>query len=478
VSVQPGRLRSGHPWINHRQLTSSGGSSSKPKKLYRQLSASARSRVVKRHDRRLSTLARLRRRLTLRLFAWIVAFVLVLVVAAAVITRSMPEVEQEAPSGLSTWMEQQKLLRQLAEVQQWLQDGQATSDQPPPSNLEELQAWLDQIELTPDLQTQTAQSGESGQGFVPFQCAAQPVDCPVEDVPQDDGEFRVELSRLVRNANIMLSDNGDCEGTVNLVREYGSLFGWRKSEAVTKARTELSVARCFMENDEPDKAGVHYRRTFCASVSNPDPDQAMNALYGLARLEYQAGNAQSVSNYVDCSESLLDYHLSQVTTVATLDHFITLALMHYEFLDDTREAIRLEEKALAMAQSMLSVADIVEHESYLNLMLILQLNLMEGYITIGDRPAMQVMYDQVSQNPLLLDSDRLVALGLLVMQDLVEANNDEALRNLDLIIQRYAALPEFAAVDQHITDIRQALSAPLSGESLQRLSRVRQAVQR
>ena len=42
------------------------------------------------------------------------------------------------------------MLKQVAQVQQWLNNGEAESDLPPPKNMEELRAWLDQIKLSPD----------------------------------------------------------------------------------------------------------------------------------------------------------------------------------------------------------------------------------------------------------------------------------------------------------------------------------------
>lgn len=457
---------------------------------YRDITAAARSRSVARHDQRLVRLSALQTRLRVQLLIWIAAVILLFGLGLALFSRYYPDFTEEPPTELATWIAQQQLIEQLRKVQEWLDNGQAQSDQPPPQSFEELQAWLDQIELNPELESSASNSGDGTQGFVPFQCAVHPVNCPAEDVPAEEGDYRVELSRLVRNANIMLADKGDCDGTVNLVREYGSLFGWRKSEAVTKARTELSVARCFMSEEDSVNATVHYQRTFCASVADPDPDQAMSGLYGLARIAYQEGDMALVESRVQCSESLLDYHLRQTTSIATLHHYVSLALMHYEFLDDTNEAIRLQEKALSAARVLLSKSEAEDHNEHLSLMLTLQLNLMEGYITINQSQPMRELYDEINQNPLLEDSDRLVALGMLVMQALIDGNPQEARHDLAEIVSRYQSLAEFNTLwswdafdrwqedsrdqrtdllDDQIRDIRLALSPPRSSQSLQLL---------
>lgn len=460
---------------------------------YRNITARKRSRSLSRHDARLGSLIQLQKILRLKVLAGFLAAAAVVVIGAIVGNQIYPNLEAEPPVELPVWIQQQKLLKQVAQVQEWLEQGQAVSEQPPPQNMEELQAWLDQIELNPDLQSQE-NKGEGGlDGFVPFQCRAYPVECPVEDVPSDSGDYRHELSRLVRNANIMLADKGDCEGTVNLIREYGSLFGWRRAEAVTKARTELSVARCFADAADSDNAEVHYQRTFCASVSDPDPDQAMNALYGLARIGFQRQESGLVAARVECSEDLLEFHLQKKTSIATLHHYVSLALMHYEFLDDPQEAIVLQEKALAKARELMSTAEVEFHDDHLSLMLTLQLNLMEGYITVNQTEPMEAMYEEVNQNPLLGDADRLIALGMLVMQDLITNNNSRARASLLEIIRRYQTMSEFSTLwswtafdrwqadtlndrsktlDDQIREIRLALAPPLSSAAMTRLNRL------
>lgn len=460
---------------------------------FRDITAQKRAQVIQRHDARIKRIVQLQKLIRLKLFGGILLLALVLGAGVALAVKLFPDHSASAPVDLPLWMRQQQLLEQVAQVQQWLQQGQATSEQPPPQNMEELQAWLDQIQLDPELQSPQTQGGSELAGFVPFQCKTYPIACPAEDVPNESGDYRHELSRLVRNANIMLADNGDCEGTVNLIREYGSLFGWRRAEAVTKARTELSVARCFASSGDDDNAEIHYQRTFCASVSDPDPDQAMNALYGLARIGFEREQSDLVSARVACSEDLLDYHLRKQTSIATLHHYVSLALMHYEFLDDQHEAIRLQEKALASARELLANADPEYHDDHLSLMLTLQLNLMEGYITVNQVAPMQTMYEEVNQNPLLTDADRLIALGMLVMQDLITDNKARARDNLNEIVRRYRTLSEFstqwswsafdrwqidtaaerdATLDNAIREIRLALAPPRSASSIERLMRL------
>ncbi|MBX2886982.1 MAG: hypothetical protein KTR32_43950, partial [Granulosicoccus sp.] len=454
---------------------------------YREISAGARQRSLSLHDNRLARIDALRDLLRRRLLRWAVFWLAVLGATGVWIWQSSPDSEPEPPKALATWLAQQRLLEQVNKVQEWLSEGQAESTQPPPQSFAELQAWLDQIELNPELQSSTESSGGGGPGFVPFQCAAAPVACPAEFVPDDEGEYRFELSRLVRNANIMLSDKGDCEGTVDLIREYGSLFGWRRTEAITKARTELSVARCFAQKGDQPNASLHFQRTFCASVSDPDPDQAMSALYGLARIAHQESDMILVRNRVDCSESLLEYHLSKEISVGTLHHYVSLALMHYEFLNDTEEAIRLQEKALEKLRVLLASADAADRDEHLGLMLTLQLNLMEGYITVNDSDPMEDMFDEVNRNPRLGDADRLVALSMLIMQNLTLGDHDKARLNLAELIQRYEGLQEFttlwswdafnrwleasrdqrsAVLDQQLKDLRDSLSPPKSAKSL------------
>jgi len=457
---------------------------------YRDITAEARDRSLVRHDQGIRRIDDLQYSLRLKIFSWIAVAALMLAALGYFIYQKLPDFSEEAPQEMATWIEQQKLLKQVQQVQQWLQDGKAQSDQPPPKSVEELQAWLDQIELNPDLQKPGGQQSDGQPGFVPFQCSVQPVSCPAADVPSGEGEYRVELSRLVRNANIMLADKGECAGTVNLIGEYESLFGWRKSEAVTKARTELSVARCFMDEENTDDAQTHYRRAFCASVADPNPDQAMNALYGMARIAWLNQDSGLLNSRVDCSESLLDYHLRKGADVATLHHYVSLALMHYEFMDDSREAIRLQEKALSSVRELMSGADAENYDEHLSLMLTLQLNLMEGYITVNESEPMVRLYEEVNQNPVLEDSDRLVALGMLVMQNLIDGNNKAARENLSLIIERYQTLAEFTTLwswdafdrwqletvssrskklDTQIRDLRLALSAERPPNSIQKL---------
>jgi len=425
---------------------------------YRSIATDKRTRALARHDNRIAQITLLQNKLRAKLIAGVILSLLLLSGGLTLGAKLYPNYDAPAPVELPLWMRQQQMLEQVAQVQEWLQDGQATSEQPPPSSMEELQAWLDQIQLNPELQSSTSESGSELAGFVPFQCRAYPISCPAEDVPSDSGEYRHELSRLVRNANIMLADKGDCKGTVNLIREYGSLFGWRRSEAVTKARTELSVARCFASIEDDENAEVHYQRTFCASVADPDPDQAMNALYGLARIGYKQQQSELVSARVTCSEDLLDYHLRQQTSIATL-----------------------------------AIADPEFHDDHLSLMLTLQLNLMEGYITVNQIEPMQVMYEEVSQNPLLTDADRLIALGMLAMQDLISDNASRASTNLREIVRRYQTLSEFstqwswsafdrwqtdtaaqrsASLDSRIREIRLALAPPRSAQALERLNRL------
>ena len=463
--------------------------------VYREISGEARQRSLTRHQQRISRLAQLRHQLRTRLNRWIAFWLLVLAVVGCLLWYYRPQHDVETPQELATWLAQQRLLEQVAKVQQWLDNGQAESQAPPPQSFEELQAWLDQIELNPELQSTNAAGGETGEGFVPFQCQVAPVSCPAEFVPAEAGDYRFELSRLVRNANIMLADKGDCDGTVDLIREYGSLFGWRRSEAMTKARTELSVARCYLAEGDRDKAGLHFQRTFCASVSDPDPDQAMSALYGLARLAWLDGDDALLRHRTACSEDLLEYHLRERTTVDTLHHYVSLALMHYEFLDDTEEAIRLQERALESLRTLLAAADAENRNEHHNLMLTLQLNLMESYITVGRVETMEQMYEDVNRNPQLGDADRLIALSMLIMQNLMDRNWPMARSNVAEVIARYTSLAEFTTLwswdafdrwldqsrserpdvlDQQMRDLRTALAPPKSAEAMNTLLRLQQ----
>jgi len=328
---------------------------------------------------------------------------------------------------------------------------------------------------------------------VPFQCPASPIQCPADDIPSANGERRIELSHLVRNANQMLVDDGNCEGTENLIGEYDSLFGWRRAEAVTKAQLELSVASCFLDSDNEKSASVHYQRSYCASVSDPDPHQAMNALYGLAKISFRNQSTAELQNHVQCSESLLDYHLQTDPDVSTLSNYITLSLMYYELTGDTRESIRLEEKALDAAREMAPTLETYQIEDHQELMLILQMNLMEGYLTLGESLPINEIHEDLKNNPMLEDGDRLVARGLLVMQDIIDGKDQSARDHLNTIINRYKSLNEFNTVwsweafdrwqektrsqrnkriDDLVTELRVALDRERPADSLSRLYRV------
>jgi len=106
---------------------------------------------------------------------------------------------------------------------------------------------------------------------------------------------------------------------------------------------------------------------------------------------------------------------------------------------------------------------------------------------------MQAMYEEVNQNPLLTDADRLIALGMLAMQDLISENKIRAKRNLSEIVRRYRTLSEFSTqwswsafdrwqidtvsqrteeLDRHIRDIRLALAPPRSASAIELLNRL------
>ena len=460
---------------------------------YREITSDLREQSLQRHERRIADVGDLQDSLRLKLLS-LVALVLGVLFAAAFFANSkLSDQSEEAPQSLAIWVQQQQMLQQVAQVQQWLRDGEAQSDLPPPKNMEELQAWLDQIRLSPDLQKLEDEPSSGEPGFVPFQCPATPIACPAEDIPGADGESRMELSHLVRNANKMLVDDGNCEGTVNLIGEYDSLFGWRRSEAITKAQVELSVAGCFMDADNTKSAGLHYQRSYCASVSNPDPHQAMNALYGLAKISWINDDMTQMQNHVQCSESLLDYHLQTAPDVNTLNNYITLALMYYELTGDTRESIRLEEKALDAARDMAPTLEKYQFEDHQELMLILQMNLMEGYLTLGESVPIYQLHEDLKNNPMLEDGDRLVARGLLVMQDLIDNKPESARDNLNRLIKRYQPLSEFTTVwswdafdrwqeqtrssrtkkvDDLVKELRVVLDPDRPADSVQRLYRI------
>lgn len=460
--------------------------------VYREITTSLRQQSLQRHDNRISKVEELQASIRFKLIGRVAVGVALLLLITIAYKATTTRHVEEVPQSLSFWMEQQKLLRQVAQVQQWLASGQAQSDLPPPGNLEDLQSWLDQIRLSPDLQKLETETG--GQpGFVAFQCPVAPIQCLVEDIPSATGQRRTELNQLVRNANTMQVENGNCEGTADLIGEYAGLFGWRRSEAVTKSLIEISVAKCFMGADDTDSAAIHYTRAYCASVSNPDPHEAMTALYGLARISWLADNMQQVGHYTQCSEDLLEYHLRREPDVYTLNNYITLALLHYELTGDPRESISVKKKGLAAARKLMPGVEEHELEVVQEVMLILQMNLMEVYLTLNEPEPLKQLYDELKSNPMLQEGDRLVALGLLAMQDLIDNNHESARAHLTRIITRYQALAEFttmwsweaidrwheeteptrnASVNEQIKDIRLALSNERPVDSMQRLTRV------
>jgi hypothetical protein len=460
--------------------------------VYQDITSSLRDQSLQRHENRISKIEQLQDSIKFRLIGRVAVVAALLLLTAIIYHAVTTRQATEVPQSLAIWMEQQKLLRQVAQVQQWLASGQAQSDLPPPESVEDLQSWLDQIRLSPDLQKLETETG-SEPGFVAFQCPVAPIQCLAEDIPNAPGQQRIELNHLVRNANTMQVENGNCEGTADLIGEYANLFGWRRSEAITKSLVEISVARCFMDADDTDNAAVHYTRAYCASVSNPDPHEAMTALYGLARISWLADDTQQVSHYTQCSEDLLDYHLRQEPDVNTLSNFITLALLLYELTGDSGESIRVKEKGLAAARELMP--DVQEHELEVvrEVMLILQMNLMEVYLTLNETEPLNQLYDELKGNPMLEEGDRLVALGLLAMQDLIDNNHASAREHLRRITTRYQALAEFttmwsweaidrwheetestrsAIVNEQIKDIRLALSNERPADSMQRLYRV------
>ena len=461
---------------------------------YREISTELREQSLQRHERRIADVTNLQDALRFKLLGSLaIGLLLIAIVGGWFLTESLPDNSAEPPQSVAIWVQQQQLLQQVAQVQQWLQSGEAESDLPPPENMQELRAWLDQIKLSPDLQKLDEQLASGEPGFVPFQCPASPIQCLADDIPGADGESRIELGNLVHNANQMLVDDGNCEGTVNLIGEYDSLFGWRRAEAATKAQIELSVGGCFLKNDNLKSAGVHYQRSYCASVSNPDPHQAMSALYGLAKISWRNQNLAEMQNHVQCSESLLDYHLRTDQDIDTLYNYITVSLMHYELTGDTRESIRLEEKAIAAARAMAPTLEAHQLEDHQRLMLILQMNLMEGYLTLGESIPINKIYAELKNNPMLEDGDRLVARGLLVMQDLIDGENQLARDRLNSIINRYKSLSEFTTVwswsafdrwqektranrsktvDDMVTGLRIVLSPDRPADSLQRLYQI------
>ena len=167
--------------------------------------------------------------------------------------------------------------------------------------------------------------------------------------------------------------------------------------------------------------------------------------------------------------------------------------MHYELTGDTRESIRVEEKGLAAARELAPTAEEYQIEDLLEVMLILQMNLMEGYLTLGESEPLYQLFEDLKSNPMLEDGDRLVAQGLLAMQDLVDNKRESARDHLVRIIARYKTLTEFntvwswdafdrwqektkstrgAKVDEQIKDLRIALASDRPPNSIQRLTKV------
>ena len=167
--------------------------------------------------------------------------------------------------------------------------------------------------------------------------------------------------------------------------------------------------------------------------------------------------------------------------------------MHYELTGDTRESIRVEEKGLAATRELVPTAEDYQIEDLLEIMLILQMNLMEGYLTLGESEPLYRLFEDLKSNPMLEDGDRLVAQGLLVMQDLVDNKTESAREHLLRIIPRYRTLTEFttvwswdafdrwqeetkssrsATVDEQIKELRIALDSKRPPNSLQRLTKV------
>jgi len=224
----------------------------------------------------------------------------------------------------------------------------------------------------------------------------------------------------------------------------------------------------------------------------------MNALYGLAKLSATNDNTESLQGYIACSESLLDYHTRTGVDLETLHNFVTLSLMHYEFAGDAAESIRLEEKALASVKELAASAPEGEQSSHLDIMMTLQMNLMEGYLTLGNGDKMWELHEELKSNPKLEDGDRLIARGMLIMQDIADGNSERALQHLDVVIKRYQSLAEFTTiwsweafdrwmddtrddrtnfVHNSIHDLRLILTPERPTDSLQTLYRIRAELQ-
>ena len=74
------------------------------------------------------------------------------------------------------------------------------------------------------------------------------------------------------------------------------------------------------------------------------------------------------------------------------------------------------------------------------------MNLMEGYLTLGESLPINKIHAELKNNPMLEDGDRLIARGLLVMQDLIDGKNQSARDHLNTLINRYKSLSEFTTV--------------------------------
>lgn len=409
---------------------------------YRNIIRLARARSMTRHRERILEVGRCYQRLRKRFIAQVAAIIGFIGLLLLCAWLMFPPVTFDSADSIGSWLKQYETAQLLKKVLSMIGDSGRTDQNGQPLSLAEAIRLAAKAKLVNEI-PKMRPNASKGTGRVALRCPAWLAACDQNSLLPPVDALNLELDRVIEAAMSVLPKYGDCRNLGAVIGGFEKTFVGRQSALGAKVRVDRAASLCFEKIGDTRSAILHQQTAFCAASALGQSEEAFKSLLHLTRIESKAEQLNRARSWIACGQIFADrYRVQKGINKTSIGHQINLGYAYSTDLGDDNKGIALFERALSEVQSLLLVSDAGIRLDLFDSLSTVQLNLIEGYLIVGRYRDFDRIYQEITSNPALDHSQRLLIFGFKTIRYLMVRDYRTAYLAMDDFKRRYSEFSE------------------------------------